>query len=162
MFPDYADTVLWFGGPVDYDRAGLTQELVHDLRNWERSYYDSLTSGQEWKSTDLARRFTLEGNALAQRVADELGDGYQIVFRSYEQDAPSRRFRGTGPALNPRAAAAFAELAAVLRAEHDEVSQARAAARRGESPGWFACAPLSGTVFEPHRAGQEQQGKRTP
>lgn len=44
MFPDYADTVLWFEGPVDYDLTGLTPDLLHDLTAWEQSYYDSLTS----------------------------------------------------------------------------------------------------------------------
>ena len=154
MFPDYADTVLWFGDPVDYDLTGLTQGLVSDLQAWERSYYASLTPDFDWKSPDAAHRFTEEGNRLAQRVADELGDGYEIEFSSYERDVPARRFRGTG-APNARAAAAFDVLAVAVRAGQVEVSRARAAARRGDPPGWFAYAPLSDTVFKPPRAGQE-------
>ncbi|MGG5170554.1 hypothetical protein ACQR35_00030 [Pseudarthrobacter sp. J1738] len=155
MFPDYADTVLWFDDPVDYDLAGLTQGLVRDLRVWEQSYYESLTPDLDWKSAELARRFTLEGNRLARRVADELGDGYEIEFNSYEKNVPTRRFRGTGPALNARAAAAFDALAAALQAKQDEISRARTAAQRGENTGWFAYSPLSDTVFKPPRAGRE-------
>ncbi|MGO4493022.1 hypothetical protein AB4Y86_13180 [Arthrobacter sp. 2YAF22_2] len=155
MFPDYADTVLWFDDPVDYDLAGLTQGLVRDLRVWEQSYYESLTPDLDWKSAELARRFTVEGNRLARRVADELGDGYEIEFTSYEKNVPARRFRGTGPALNARAAAAFDGLAAARGAEQDEISRARTAEQRGENTGWFAYSPLSDTVFKPPRAGRE-------
>lgn len=152
MFPDYAGTVLWFRDPVGYDLAQLSGGLVHDLARWEQSYYDALTPNIGWKSADLARRFTAEGNRLAQRVADELGDGYEIEFASYEEDVPTRRFRGKGPALNLRASAAFDALAVAVKAEKEETYRARAAARRGESHGWVAYSPLSNTVFKPPHA----------
>lgn len=59
MFPDYADSVLWFGGPVEYRFSCLTPELV--------------------------RQFTEEGEHLAHRVADELGDRYEVELKSYTQ-----------------------------------------------------------------------------
>jgi hypothetical protein len=157
MFPDYADTVLWFEGPVDYDLTGLTPDLLHDLTAWEQSYYDSLTSDFDWTSEDEARRFTAEGNLLARRVADEIGDGYDVELATYEENAPARRFRGRDPALNARAAAAFAVLAAAAaaEAEEEEVDQAREATRRTEDTGWIAYAPLSGTVFKPPPPGPE-------
>lgn len=155
LFPDYADTVVWFGGPVEYDVTGLSQGLIRDLSVWEQAYYESLTPDLEWKSAVLARQFTVEGNRLARRVADELGDGYEVEFKSYQRDVPVSRFRGTGPAHNPGAAAAFAALASAMRAEQDEVSHARNAARRVEGTGWFAYSPLSDTAFKPPGSGQE-------
>jgi hypothetical protein len=148
MFPDYADTVLWFDGPVDYDLTGLTPDLLHALTAWEQSYY-SLTSDFDWTSEDAARRFTAEGNLLARRVADEIGDGYDVELATYEENVPARRFRGTGPALNAQAAAAFAVLTAAVQAEQEEVDRAMEATRRTEDTGWFAYAPLSSTVFKP-------------
>lgn len=147
MFPDHAGTVLWFRDPVDYDLAHLSTGLVHDLACWEQSYYDGLTPDFGWKSADLARRFTTEGNRLAQRVADELGNGYEIEFASYEEDVPTRRFRAKGPASNLHAAAAFDVLALAVKTEDDEAYRARAAVRRGDSHGWYAYSPLSATVF---------------
>ncbi|HRO31757.1 hypothetical protein [Citricoccus sp.] len=150
MFPDYADTVLWFGGPVPYDESGLTDGLVRELEDWEQSYYDSLTPDEDWKSAELARQFTAEGNRLAQRVADELGDGYQVQFSTYETGVPPRRFRGTRPVLNPRATAAFGELEAALIAERKRSDNA-ASAPDGDNSEWFAIAPLTGAIFKPHR-----------
>jgi hypothetical protein len=149
MFPDYADTVLWFGDPVPYDESGLTDGLVRELGDWEHSYYDSLTPDEDWKSAELARRFTTEGNRLAGRVAEELGDGYEVQFSSYEPGVPPRRFRGASPALNPRSTAAFAQLAAALAAEREGFGNPNDPG--GQDPEWFAVAPLTGAVFKPHR-----------
>src|SRR5699024_821144 len=42
MFPDYADTVLWFGdGPVEYSDTGLTAALIDALQRWEQTFYES-------------------------------------------------------------------------------------------------------------------------
>lgn len=148
LFPDYAGTVLWFREPVDYDLAQLSDVLFHDLSRWEQSYYDSLTPDLGWKTADLASRFTAEGNRLAQCVADELGDGYEIEFATYEEEVPTRRVCGKGPALNLRASAAFDALALAVKASEEEASCAQAAALHEESPGWLAYSPLSNTVFK--------------
>lgn len=151
LFPDYAGTVLWFAGPVDYQLSGLTPELVDELRDWEQFYYDVLTPELDWSSPELAHQYTVKGNHLAGRVADELGDGYEVEFRSYEPGAPRRRFRGTGHALNPWAVAAFDELVAALRTEQDRTASALTASHNGDRTGWVAYAPLSGTTFKPHQ-----------
>ena len=148
MFPDYAGTVLWFRDPVDYDLAQLSGGLVHDLDRWEQSYYEALTPDFGWKSADLARRFTTEGNRLAQRVADELGNGYEIEFASYEEDVPTRRFCAKGPALNLRASGAFDVLALAVKTEDEEAYRARAAVRHGDSHAWYAYSPLSHAIFK--------------
>ena len=54
MFPDYAGTVLWYGGgPVDYEEAHLPAGLVAYLEAWEASYYAGLDEAMEWRSRDL-------------------------------------------------------------------------------------------------------------
>lgn len=149
MFPDYADTVLWFGGPVAYTSSGLNPELVRDLQDWEQSYYDALTPDLEWKSAELFRQFTQDGSGLARRVAEELGNAYEVELRSHEQGVPPSRFRGTGAITNPSAVAAFDELTVVLRTERNK-SASSAAGRSGEVSEWFASAPLPGTTYKPH------------
>ncbi|MGP5165630.1 hypothetical protein ACTXOR_08290 [Arthrobacter rhombi] len=148
MFPDHAGTVLWFRDPIDYDLAQLSDGLVHDLARWEQSYYDALNPDFGWKYADLARRFIAEGNRLAQCVADELGDGYEFEFASYEEDVPTQRFHGKGPARNLRASAAFDALAVAVKAEDEDAYRALAATRRGDGDGWYAYSPLSNTVFK--------------
>ena len=150
LFPDYADTVVWLDGPVDYRLSGLSRRLIEELREWERSYYQSLTPGFDWRSPELAHQFTVDGNHLASRVAEELGDGYEVEFRSYEPGASTRRFRGAGAVRNPQAVAAFNELVTALRVDRDRMTSS-AAPPDGDDDSWFATAPLSGNTFNSHR-----------
>lgn len=156
IFPDYGDTVLWFDGPVDYDVAKLTQALEQELRAWEEFYYQSLTPDFAWKSSELASRYAAEGNRLAQRLADELGEAYEVQFRPYGENAQTRRFRG-GLASNPLAVAAFDALAAAAREDQHRIARALASAPTGTGTGWFATAPVSGSVFRPPQAGRESK-----
>jgi hypothetical protein len=52
-----------------------------------------------WKSAELERHFTAEGNRLAARVANALVDGYEVQFSSCEPGVRPRRFRGSHPSL---------------------------------------------------------------
>ena len=151
MFPDYADTVLWFNEPIDYATARLSAALTQELSRWEQSYYDGLNRDYEWKSPGLARQFGVAGERLAQRVADELGDGFEIELVASVGDMPDRKFRSNGPALNPQAAQVFDALAIEIKALEEEVAHALEATRRGESTGWYAYAPRSNTVFTPRQ-----------
>ncbi|MET3902528.1 hypothetical protein [Paenarthrobacter sp. 4246] len=153
LFPDYGDTVLWLDVPISYEVTGLTESLVHELQDWEQFYYESLTRDFTWKSADSAVRYASEGHRLAQRVADELGDGYEIVFRSYGENAQTHRFRGTR-VPNPQAVAAFDALVAAAHAEKDRIALALADAPPGTGTGWFASAPGSGSIFKPTQAKQ--------
>ncbi|MFJ5955955.1 hypothetical protein ACIQC5_08340 [Paenarthrobacter sp. NPDC092416] len=150
MFPDYGDTVLWFAGlPVDYEVAGLTEALVRSLKDWEQSYYDSLTRNLEWKSAELAGKYAAEGVRLAQLLADELGEAYQVEFKYFEHQAQVRRFRG-GVAANVKAAAAFDALAVAQRLKDDEIARGKASEQTGDT-GWSAYSPQSGKAFKPPR-----------
>ena len=101
MFPDYAGTVLWYGGgPVDYEDAHLPAGLVADLEAWEASYYDGLDDEMEWRSRDLARAYAAQGAELARRVAEALGSAFVI-------HGDGGKARSDGPPTSPEAAAAF-------------------------------------------------------
>ena len=124
MFPDYADTVLWFDGPVDYAECGLSERLIRDLERWEQGYYDALVD-LEWRTPELAAQFTKNGVRLAQQVARELGEDFEVEFRSYENGAGVRRFRGKGPG-SPAATAAFGQRAAAIRDDRERLSRMKA------------------------------------
>ena len=145
LFPDYAGTVLWLDEPISYELSGLSPELVHSLEAWEESYYRSLTPDFEWVSDGAARDFTAEGNRLAQRLADELGDGYDVSFKSYEDGVPRRIFRSSGAAPNTGAVDAFNKLSTARPVKES----GRAAGPTGNDAGWYAWAPLSDASFPP-------------
>ncbi|MCU1403982.1 MAG: hypothetical protein JWQ43_285 [Glaciihabitans sp.] len=133
LLPDHADTVLWFTGPVAYSHSGLNHGLLAELRRWERSYNDGLTTDLHWRSTALARHFTSGGHRLGQQVADELGAGFTVEVHSFDGVAAPRRFRGLGAAWSPAAAAAFGGIAEAERSEWENVRRMRdEAAERGE------------------------------
>lgn len=145
IFPDYAESVLWLAEPVPYEISGLTQQLVHDLATWEQSYYGSLTADFTFRSQGLAHEFTNRGKLLAHRVAEELGSGWEVEFKSCEPLAAPVRIHGSGVATNAEAAAAFAAVAADLDSEQEVSHRARVA---GEDR-WAARAPQSDTDYEP-------------
>lgn len=151
MFPDYAESVLWFGGPIPYPDTGLSSGLVEDLNAWEQRYYDALTQDFDWVSPDLAGQFTAAGNALAQRLADELGEDFVIEFRSYEPNTAAHRFSGSGAALNRQAASTMGALLAERAAELEFMERART---RGSGP-WQAYAPMSKTTFRSQEGAEE-------
>lgn len=54
IYPDYAGTVLWFHEPIPYANSGLSAGLVARMKDWEESYYLSLTPDLAWKSPAVA------------------------------------------------------------------------------------------------------------
>lgn len=148
LVPDQTGSVLSLGGIVHYEQSGLSQELILDLRRWKLQYHKAVDRNREWRSADLARRFTQVGNLLAQRIADELGNGHEVVFASPESGVPSRMFRATGPAANPLAAAAFEAL--VQERENTTERQQRLRGFRGEASfGWINGVPYSYKMIVP-------------
>lgn len=144
LYPDYADTVLWLYGPVAYADAKLSAALTADMEAWEASYYASLDSNQSWTYPMAAAPFTATGRKLAQRLAEELGEGFEVDFHSYAPRSIRKRFRSEQPSQNPAAADAFHAMVAA-----EEEVKARFEADQSDGVGWFAYAPLSGTVFDP-------------
>ncbi|AIY00799.1 hypothetical protein ART_1200 [Arthrobacter sp. PAMC 25486] len=112
------------------------------MASWEAFYDASLTAGLEWQSPQLAAEFTVTGDRLAQRLADELGSGFAVEFHSYEPGATRTLFSSGSPATNAAAAAA---LLGLVRAEEELQARLRSDTAPGGS--WSAYAPLPGTVF---------------
>ncbi|MFJ6416950.1 hypothetical protein [Paeniglutamicibacter sp. NPDC091659] len=80
MFPDYADTVLWADGPVDYVDTGLSGGLVEDLLAWEQSFYCGLNSNHAFRSRGVELKFIQEGVRLAKLVSSEIGSGHSVEY----------------------------------------------------------------------------------
>lgn len=136
LFSDYADSVIWFSGPVAYQDTRLEHDLVSDLRSWDATYYAGLTSGYEWRSPDLAGRYYRAGARLARRIAEQIGDDFQV---QYDQGDTHRRVRAAGPVRNEEAASAFHDMAERARAEWAQMSEVLERARReGDNLYWSA------------------------
>jgi hypothetical protein len=132
MFPDYAGTVLWYGGgPVDYDDAHLPAGLVADLEAWEASYDEGLDDELEWRSRDLEKAHAVQGAELARRVAEALGSAFVI-------QGDRGKVRSDRPPTSPEAAAAFNALADQEEAAYNE--RARLVAE-GAELSWSAYPP---------------------
>jgi hypothetical protein len=122
VFPDYADSVIWFApGPVPYEEAHVSTELRDAMIAWEQAWYDGLSDGFHFSSPAVSHSLAVEGHRLATLLSDELGDNFEVEFRSDEVDAGDRRRRGSGSGTNPAAVAAFRRMADDDKAEHDQI-----------------------------------------
>ncbi|ALE06435.1 hypothetical protein AL755_14820 [Arthrobacter sp. ERGS1:01] len=119
------------------------------MTDWEDSYYQSLTPEWAWKSPAVAADFTAAGNGVAERLADELGQGFEVEFQSYELGVPVRVFASRSPAGSPLAADTFRRIAAAADAERVRLL----ALSQEPGVGYYAYAPLSGTEFRPNPPG---------
>ena len=136
LFPGHAESVIWFSSPVRYEQTHLDERLVVDLQTWEVSYYAGLTPDYSWRTPGLQTRYLAEGVTLARRLADQIGDDFQV---EYDVGQSSRRVRGAGPARNPAAAAAFHRLATAAREGWAELRQVvEQAAEDGDTLEWRA------------------------
>ena len=104
LFPDYAGTVIWFIGPIAYGETRLDAGLVADLQAWEASYYAGLTSDYSWRSPDVEAHFNKLGAGLARRLADQIGDQFQV---QYAFDEAHRRVSGRRASAQPKGCCCF-------------------------------------------------------
>lgn len=104
LFPGWADSVVWFPSPVAYADTHLDASLVADLVEWERSFYAGLGPDLSWPSPQLEADFLAVGARLARRLADQIGDEFQV---QHDTAAGHRLVRAAGPARNREAEAAF-------------------------------------------------------
>lgn len=139
LFPDHAGSVIWFRSPVPYEETRLDPRLIADLRAWDASYYAGLTSSDEWRTPEVGTRFHAAGARLARRLADQIGDDFQV---EHDLGESHRRVRAAGPARNPAAAAAFQRLADAAREEWARLRQVvDQAAKDGNTLAWRADRP---------------------
>lgn len=156
MFPDYADTVLWLGGPIDYPLTGLSEALIAELKAWERSFYDSPNRRHAGASRGLEEKFIRTGVALAKKLTTELGSGFIIEYDAAAALKEPTRYQCPGSAANPHAAVACGLLVARRRREDAELAES---ARDGQL---YACAPRSGAVFDPGGVLAERRHRHKP
>lgn len=125
VFPDYADTVLWFApGPVSYEESHLTEGLVAEMVKWEATYYANLTDLFEWHAEADLLAFDEEGLRLANRLAEELGDAVEVDYLNHREGVPTPvRVHGTENGTNAAARAAFVKMARNAKVEHESRSQ---------------------------------------
>lgn len=71
---------IWFPPPIadDVDKMPVSPTLLSEFREWNRVHNDVADAGA-LASTEHAR----VGRALSQRLADELGDDYVVLFRRF-------------------------------------------------------------------------------
>lgn len=127
LSPGHPDGVICFSEPVVYEKTQLDPDLIADLQAWDASYSAGLTPDHSWRSTDAEVDFYAAGASFAQRVADQIGDAFQV---EYDVGETQRRVRGAHPARNPEAAATFARMANDARAEWANLREAAAQAWR--------------------------------
>jgi hypothetical protein len=142
VFPDYAETVIWFGSPFPYLETGLSDALIERMKAWEDSYYAALTEDIKWRSVEELERFDAEGMTLAHDLAAEIGPDFEVEYRSFADREAITQLHDEAPAPNPAAQEAFA-----ARADTGRVERAKAQAMRSAAPDlrWFAQEP-SGEV----------------
>ena len=152
MFAGFTGTVLWLGDAVDHSDVHLSPGLVADLDAWDAFYRSRLDPDLGTPSDADDRTFARTGAALADRLADELGVGFEVhlLFDGREVHRTSE------PPTTPRAARALNARAEQVEAEAREI----AASHPGG--GWYAYAPLSGRRFTPSRRERPAPGTARP
>lgn len=112
LFPDYAETPIWFMEPVSYEKTRLDARLVRDLQTWDATYYAALARATSWSQPMAGVEYITQGALLARRIAEQIGDQFQVEHRAPQEPHQLRRVRSSRAAGNPQAEAAFQQLAA--------------------------------------------------
>jgi hypothetical protein len=120
IFPDYADSVIWFLGPVPYEEARITHGLAEDLSAWEDRFY-AILGDQHWIRDELRDAFDTEGLRLAQCLSKELGPPFAVDYVS--EKGQITRFASALPGTNPAAVTAFTGMAEELRARNKRLDE---------------------------------------
>jgi len=127
LSPGHTRSVICFSEPVPYAETQLDPPLIAGLRTWGASYSAGLAPDYSWRSPTAEARFWATGARLAQRLADQIGDAFQV---QYDVGRTQRRVRGAHPARNPDAAAAFTRMADDARADWARLREVAARAWR--------------------------------
>ena len=136
LFSGHAQSVIWFSGPVPYEETRLEADLVADLRAWDTAWHVGLAADGAWSRPDLAVQHDRAGARLARRLADQLGDDFQV---EHDLGGVRRRVRAAGPARNAEAAATFRAMAERTRTEWIQLREIVDRANRdGHTLSWRA------------------------
>jgi len=115
VFPGYADTVIWYQGPVPYAETGLSSRLIAEMEQWESRYYKSIGRSHELMSAHLAR-----GLELARALSEEIGD--ILPVETDEAGGGTTRLLTPGPGTNPEARNFFTGMLADAEAEDARIA----------------------------------------
>ncbi len=144
LFAGWAESELWYGGPIPYDDLGLDADLVAGLRAWAAECYDHARielDGGEPQPTDDLRSAAV---GLDRRVAIAVGDGFAGEVDDPDDGDEPQRISEELPAHDPAAAAALrrwvAEVDGERRAWDRMIDDGLAAGHRFE---WRADRPPS-------------------
>jgi len=150
LFVGHANIVIWFSDPVPYEESHLTAGLVGALRKWEQLYYAGLDDDFEWRSDELPGQFNAQGRKLAQGLAKEIGDEFQVELHEAGATPPWPLVHSDEAASNPEAAAAFRARAATARTEWQRTSRATSITDNDVVVGgWYAQSPDGVRAFRP-------------
>ncbi len=134
LFPDYADTVIWFiVGPLSYEESGVSKTLRQDMEAWESHYYEAMATDLTWRSREDQDYHAEEGRRLAKRLSVEVGRAFEVEY--FDQRDLKLRVRSDKPATNEAAETAFTRVGAWHRSLFERIERE---AEAGASFGWFA------------------------
>ncbi len=120
VFPDYADTVIWYRGPVPYEDTRLSEGLVADMEDWEANYHASLDESYSFESRRAESDHITRGLEIAMALSEEIGDILPV-----EADAIGglkTRLLTPGMGTNPEARASFAEMRTEAKQEDARIA----------------------------------------
>ncbi|MCI0159251.1 hypothetical protein KNO15_21325 [Leifsonia shinshuensis] len=137
VFPDYADSVMWFIiGTVSYDESCVSDTLRRDMEAWESHYCQAMGDDLVWRSPDDEKYHVAEGRRLAESLSVEVGHAFEVEY--FDEGDRKVRVRSDERASNERAARAFAD----VRASHTElIARIERETEAGAVFGWFANDP---------------------
>ncbi|KQR53931.1 hypothetical protein ASF88_03570 [Leifsonia sp. Leaf336] len=137
IFPDYADSVIWFiVGPLSYEESGVSTTLRQSMEAWETHYYETMDTDFTWRSREDQNYHAEEGCRLAERLSVEVGRAFEVEY--FDQRDRKLRVRSDKPTTNEAAEAAFTRVGAWHRSRFERIE---AEAETGASFGWFASHP---------------------
>lgn len=105
---DHADEVLWFPDTVGFEESGLSAALASDLRWWHLRSSGETDETNHLTPVGLPHSLNEVGPVLARRVAEEIGDEFEVELWA---DGRQERVRAGRRAKNPKARDYFASRA---------------------------------------------------
>ncbi|MFP7834611.1 hypothetical protein [Marisediminicola sp. LYQ134] len=113
----HVDEVISFPGPVGYEESRLSASLVAGLRWWSLRSSGQTNETNYQSPPGLPDNLEDAGRVLARRVADEVGDDFEVELWT---DSRQKRVRSGRRAKNPDAAQFFRSRAEVARTEWEQ------------------------------------------
>jgi hypothetical protein len=105
IFVDYADSVVWFRGPLPYESTFLSPGLIAEMRSWEAFFYANVDDEVEFISPAAEAEYFERGMRIARAFSEEIGDLLPIEVDV--SASTTTRVRASGSGTNPLARKEF-------------------------------------------------------